>query len=272
MEQTSSPVAVEYYPAGTVAPASVETIKRYSRNAQIYDRYRWSYASTAIDAIMAHANLDTNSVVADIGAGTGMLGAAFLGRVAQVFAVEPNDAMRAVAEQQMALQPTYRAINGRAEETTLSDQSVDCVVVGRAIHWFSPQKSGAEFRRILKPGGWLAILRTPAASGELATAQRALRTTENGWQVESLRNNLKEAPISSHFGHTNFLHLQFHSTRQEEWEDFWGRLCSFPSAPKEEHPKYRQNQAAARALFEHFSLDGLLEITYVTELFLGECL
>ncbi len=44
-----------------------------------------------------------------------------------------------------------------AEKTALADQSCDLVTVAQAIHWFRHDDFYAEVRRVLKPGGLIAV-------------------------------------------------------------------------------------------------------------------
>lgn len=44
-----------------------------------------------------------------------------------------------------------------AEKTTLTDHSCDLVTVAQAIHWFRHDDFYAEVRRVLKPGGLIAV-------------------------------------------------------------------------------------------------------------------
>ncbi len=60
-----------------------------------------------------------------------------------------------------ALQPQYPKLNviaGTAEATGLPDHSIDLITVAQAMHWFDLDKTRAEFARILKPGGWCAVI------------------------------------------------------------------------------------------------------------------
>ena len=45
----------------------------FARKAQKYARYRWDYAPQAIETILDVTGVSTESSVADIGAGTGIL-------------------------------------------------------------------------------------------------------------------------------------------------------------------------------------------------------
>ena len=69
-------------------------------------------------------------------------------------AVEPNAAMIAMKESHPAI--TYR--KALAEATMLPDSFADVVTSFQAFHWFKFSKSLREFRRLLKPGGQLALV------------------------------------------------------------------------------------------------------------------
>ena len=70
----------------------------FSAKAEKYAKYRWGYAPQSIQTIFETTRIGKQSCVADIGAGTGILTRVFVGRVEQIFAVEPNPEMRAIAE------------------------------------------------------------------------------------------------------------------------------------------------------------------------------
>src|SRR6185437_7788535 len=44
---------------------------------------------------------------------------------------------------------------GTAEATGLGNASVDLLCSGRALHWFNLEAAMREFRRAVRPGGWL---------------------------------------------------------------------------------------------------------------------
>jgi ubiquinone/menaquinone biosynthesis C-methylase UbiE len=103
------------------------------------------------------AALGPGSVVADLGSGTGISTEPFLRLGCTVHAVEPNDAMRAAAEELLSGHPELRSVAGTAEATTLPGRSVDLVAAGQAFHWFRPDFARAEIARILRPGGRVAL-------------------------------------------------------------------------------------------------------------------
>jgi SAM-dependent methyltransferase len=71
-----------------------------------------------------------------------------------VVAVEPDDGMRAVAEQALP----GRTLPGSAEAIPIDDTSVDAVVAGQAFHWFDPDRALPEIARVVRPGGRLGVI------------------------------------------------------------------------------------------------------------------
>jgi ubiquinone/menaquinone biosynthesis C-methylase UbiE len=102
--------------------------------------------------------LTTHSRIADVGSGTGLLAVVFLDFGCEVKGVEPNPEMRLAAERVLADRPRFHSVDGRAEATTLPDGSVDFVTAATAFHWFEPWQTRAEFRRILRPAGWVVLV------------------------------------------------------------------------------------------------------------------
>jgi ubiquinone/menaquinone biosynthesis C-methylase UbiE len=245
-------------------------IGRYSAKAGGYAQYRWDYAVEAIQAIFDIAQLSEASTIADVGAGTGMVSRHFVERVRQVFAIEPSLEMRQIAAQSLRQFPPFCNIDGLAEATTLPNRSVDLIAVGRAIHWFPPESTRNEFRRILKPGGWLAILRIPCVDTALLEAIKAIRTEENGWNTTADKSKLAPKPFSFYYGHEEFQKLYFPDIVQESLPEFFGRISSLSPAPNEGHPLYSNFEQAVRKVFDRFSSNGCLTINIATELFLGQ--
>jgi SAM-dependent methyltransferase len=93
--------------------------------------------------------------VLDLGAGTGKLTALLAALGADVTAVDPDPAM--LAELRRGL-PAVRALGGSAEAIPLPDGSVDAVLCGQAMHWFTMERALPEIARVLAAGGTLGGL------------------------------------------------------------------------------------------------------------------
>ncbi|MGA2142679.1 MAG: class I SAM-dependent methyltransferase [Brevinematales bacterium] len=136
-----------------------DNTSRFSNRASDYSAARPGYPPVLLDLLKSEAGLSKSSSIADIGSGTGISALLFLDNGNTVFCVEPNKDMRAAAE--AALQPCYtnfRSSGGSAENTLLESGSVDIVTAAQAFHWFDRDKAAAEFRRILKPGGFAVLI------------------------------------------------------------------------------------------------------------------
>jgi SAM-dependent methyltransferase len=77
--------------------------------------------------------------------------------------------------------------------------SLDLVTIGQAIHWFNLPALFSKLGRVLRPGGWLAVLsRYPSPAGRLHALVERLRYpyTEEGrqgtlqWSISSSPSNL----------------------------------------------------------------------------------
>ena len=75
-----------------------EHTQRFTGRVADYERYRLRYSVAVLDILKKQCGLTTSSIVADVGAGTGMLAELFLENGNRVIAVEPNAEMRAASE------------------------------------------------------------------------------------------------------------------------------------------------------------------------------
>lgn len=127
---------------------------RFSDRAENYAKYRPGYPAAAIDSVLAGLDHSLPLIAADIGAGTGISSRLLAERGVHVIAIEPNLEMREAA----LPHPSVEFHDGSAENTNLSNASVDLVVCFQSFHWFDPEPTLLEFRRILKPTGRLAVV------------------------------------------------------------------------------------------------------------------
>ena len=97
---------------------------KFNHLADIYEKYRPSYPEEYIKDIIIKCHLDSESLVADIGAGTGILTRRFLNNNIQIVGVEPNQDMRKILKR-LEKNPNFRSIDGTAEHTKLKDNSID---------------------------------------------------------------------------------------------------------------------------------------------------
>lgn len=131
--------------------------ENFAAVADAYERGRPEYPPAAVGAFAAELDLAPSARVLDLAAGTGKLTRALLAFGLDVIAVEPQAPLR---EKLIKIVGTERVLDGLAERIPMPDASVEAVTVADAIHWFNHAAAFAEIRRVLRPGGGLAVLTT----------------------------------------------------------------------------------------------------------------
>jgi SAM-dependent methyltransferase len=216
--------------------------------------------------IFSIVGITQQTVIADIGAGTGILTKHFVGKAKMVYALEPGAEMRAQLEKTLAGHPLCQISDRRAEQTGLLDHSIDLITVAQAIHHFEPQPARTEFLRILKPGGWLALLRN---YGTDAVYEKAVEPLYRNFSTADLYERVMRGSADSYFGPARFQTLRFPFEFALDWEHFLGAALSSALTPDESSPNYGAFESRAREVFDTLSVDGLVKSTGETELMLG---
>ncbi len=126
-------------------------------DAETYDRGRPRYGEDAARVLVEELGLGPTAPVLELGAGTGQLSRALVAAGMDVTAVEPLANTRELLVRAIGAD---RVRAGVAEEIPLADHSVDAVLAADAFHWFDESRAMPEIRRVLRPGGGVAILRS----------------------------------------------------------------------------------------------------------------
>jgi SAM-dependent methyltransferase len=127
----------------------------FGATAADYERGRPGYPHDVGEILLRRLRLGPGARVCDLGAGTGKFTRLLLERGLDVVAVEPVHAMRA---QLAEVLPEVTVLDGTAEAVPVPDGTVDAVTVAQAFHWFRADAALAELRRILRPGGGVALV------------------------------------------------------------------------------------------------------------------
>lgn len=245
--------------------------QRFSDRVANYVRYRPGYPDAVVHRICALTGLAPASVVADIGSGTGISSEWLLRHGFEVHAVEPNREMRAAAEHWLGQRPAFHSVPGSAQDTLLPAACVDLVVAAQAFHWFQAQAARCEFSRILKPGGWVALIwnerhldTTPFLRGyEELLIQHATDYT----QVR--HENVGPQVLRSFFLDGQYQTFTVPNEQHFDFEGLKGRLLSCSYAPAEGHPGHPAMIAALVRLFDQYQSGGKVSFIYETRVHLG---
>lgn len=245
--------------------------QRFTGRVESYVKYRPSYPRAILDLLAADCGLTSSSVVADVGSGTGILSTLFLENGNHVFGVEPNPEMRAAAEELLGDHPRFTSVAGTAEATTLDDASVDLIVAAQAFHWFDPRRSRVEFERILRSGGWVALvwnLRRKDATQFLAAYERLLEAhrTDHG-EIEIWRQDANLAETL--FGPDHFSSVTFDNEQVLDLDGLKGRLSSASYIPARGEPGSEAMLREAERIFNEHQTEGRVLIEYDTKVYYG---
>lgn len=248
---------------------ATDPTQRFTDRVADYVRYRPGYPDALLRVLQESAGLAARSVAADLGSGTGISTELLLRAGGTVFAVEPNDAMRAAAEERLGGRPGFRSVAGTAEATTLPDASVDLVAAGQAFHWFRPEPARAEMLRILRPAGGVALFwnrrrdETPFGAGYESVLRR------HGVDYAQVDHRNVDDDVISRFLAPGWERLSFENAQELDLESLTGRMMSASYAPPVGHPWREPAVAALAALFAQHQSAGKVRVEYETVLYLG---
>lgn len=244
--------------------------KRFSNRVANYVRYRPGYPLELLNFLRDTLGLQPNAHIADIGSGTGKLTELFLSAGYIVAGVEPNDDMRAAGEELLARYPTFVSVNGTAEGTTLPDHSADVILAGQAFHWFDRARAGAEFRRVLKPGGWVLLIwnERSEASPFLRDYDQFLRQFSTDYADVNHRH-IDGAVFDQFFGAGQYRVETFVNYQDFDFAGLTGRYLSSSYSYAETHPTHSDAIRELRRLFELYQQQGLVRFDYQTRVYAG---
>lgn len=243
------------------APATAE---RFTGRVESYRQYRPRYPDGVVDLLSAECGLQETSSIADIAAGTGLLAEKFMKRGFTVTAVEPNDEMRAACELLTERFPQLRCAAGAAETTGLVTDSYALVTVAQALHWFDLTKARAEFARILKSGGWCAVVyneRRMSGDAFHDGYEKLLRDFGIDYAMVQ-RQHMSVEKIAGFFAPAPMMRVVFPNAQELTLEALAGRIVSSSYMPKPEHPRHAAMLAAIAALFEKCQKNGRVQLEY----------
>jgi len=247
------------------------TVERFLNRVANYARYRPGYPPDMLEFFKDQLGLKPDSVIADIGSGTGLSSKPFLENGNVVYGVEPNAGMRAAAEGSLKGFPSFRSVDGTANETNLDNGSIDFIIAAQAFHWFDPEPTCVEFKRILKPNGYVALIwneRQLDSTPFLLEYEELLLKFATDY--EKVRHeNINQEKLSSFF-QKSFQKRTFANHQIHDFEGLKGRVLSSSYMPAEGDESYESMIDELQALFAKHAEDGKITILYDTNVFCSQ--
>lgn len=248
-----------------------KSTERFTQTVQDYIKYRPSYPKEVLDLLIDKCDLTKDKIIADVGAGTGLLSKLFLNYGNLVYGVEPNQSMREAAEKDLKKYSNFLIIPGTAEATSLVKHSVDIITVGTAFHWFDIHKTKVEFRRILKIGGWVLLVwnvRNVEQSAFLLDYENLLLKYGTDYKESNARKFDKTA-VEEFFSPNEMKTQSFRNVQQFDWNGLKGRLLSTSYSLRPGDNQYEEMLNELRKIFESHQRNGIVEFLYDTKLNYG---
>lgn len=245
-----------------------DTIERFSNRVENYVKYRPSYPPEVLDLFRDEMNLQTDSAIADIGSGTGISSKIFLENGNSVYGVEPNESMRAAAEEFLKDFPRFTSIDGTSEQTNLLDNSVDFIIAAQAFHWFDKEKTRPEFKRILRENGFVALIwneRQLDTNDFLIDYENLLK--KFGSDYEKVRHDNLDEKMFRDFFQTEFQSRTFLNVQTLDFQGLKGRILSSSYMPSETDALFSPMINELKLLFENHAEKGKIQVLYNTNIF-----
>jgi SAM-dependent methyltransferase len=249
-----------------------DVTQRFSSRVENYIKYRPSYPPVVIETLRRECGLRSDSIVADIGSGTGILTELFLKNGNEVYGIEPNRDMREAAEASLKGYRRFRSVASRAEETNLPDHCVDFITAGQSFHWFDRKKTRTEFARILKPRGWVVLIwndRATTTTRFLVAFEKLLKDYSTDYEQIDHRQ-ITEDVIREFFGSDHVWLKHFNNSQVFDYEGVKGRLLSSSYAPEAGHPNHEPMLAELERIFQAYQDDGKVVFDYVTQMYYAQ--
>ncbi|HET6267905.1 MAG TPA: class I SAM-dependent methyltransferase [Acidobacteriota bacterium] len=248
----------------------MDPTQRFSNRVQFYAQTRPGYPPELLDFFRNELGLTLDSVIADIGSGTGILTEMFLRNTNKVYGVEPNDAMRSFAEESLSRYPNFISIQGTAEQTNLPEGQIDLIVAAQAFHWFDRPKTRVEFQRTLVPHGWVVLVWNTRKTDTTPF----LRAYEDlivrfGTDYKAINHsNITDSDLRE-FYQSPFQRKDFDNFQTLDFEGVKGRLLSSSYMPMQDHPNYSAMLSELERIFKRYCATGNATIEYDTEVYYG---
>lgn len=208
---------------------------------------------------------------ADIGSGTGIFSKMLLSRGVDVYSVEPNDDMRTAAEISLGDFEGFVSVKAAAENTTLNSASVDFITAAQSFHWFDVKLFKQECLRIIKPGGFAALIwNTRDMTSPLIQGNREI-CAHYCRDFEALQSNFdgNADDIEYFYSPRSYeLHV-FKNPVFMDKTSFVGRNLSSSYAPKPEDVNYSRFVKALGKLFDRYEKNGEIIFSYITKMYVG---
>lgn len=245
----------------------------FSGKYSTYSRYRPGYPPKLLRLMEEHTGLTPDSVVADIGSGTGIMSRLLLENGNTVYGVEPNDEMRQYSSMEFKDHSDFHPVKGTGEKTGLPDSSVDLVVCAQSFHWLNPDSAKVEFLRILNKNGQVALIWNDKDQDENSFNSDynliCAKFKKFKPKYNSSGSTLIDRDVLDNFFRGSYIATELENHQDLTLEGVMGRYSSTSYAISPQAPEYDSLVKEMEEAFRKHQKDGFVRIQYITRIFIG---
>ena len=249
----------------------MDNTQNFNGLADDYTIGRPTYSNAFIESLYSQYGFTEQSVIADIGSGTGKFAKQLLDKGSFVYCIEPNDDMRNSAIKELGRYKGFHVVDGTATDTKLPDNSVDFITSAQAFHWFDVALFKKECKRILKSNGSVFLIWN-------------MRDMSSGINQISYDIYSKYCPNFKGFGggiqkddirikqffEDQYEYVEFDNPLFYDNNKFISRSLSGSYSLKNGDENYNEYLGALSDLFERYSKDNVLTMANKTVVYIGK--
>ncbi|WP_165980719.1 class I SAM-dependent methyltransferase [Macrococcus carouselicus] len=242
----------------------------FTTKAALYEKSKPSYPDELLTFLKQKFNIKEDTLIADMGAGTGRFTEKILDLGCRVIAVEPNQTM-ADRLRDSLLCDQLEVSERPAEHTDIEEKSVDLVVAAQSFHWFHWQNFREECRRILKPHGHVCLIWNIKDEDAMIN-----RRTDDICKVYCPDyKGQSEGPTNDHSSIIQFFDGEFELYEAQndscyDQQRFIERCLSSSYALEKADDNYDAFKTALYTIFETFAVEGKVIVPHTTRCYYGK--
>lgn len=130
----------------------------FNEVAELYHRARPGCPEEVVDAVVALSGMSSGGTMVEVGCGTGQITLPFAQRGYRITALEPGDALAAVAARVLAPYPEVTIVQSTFERWRPGPARFDLLLAAQSFHWIEPETGVALATDAVRSGGSVALV------------------------------------------------------------------------------------------------------------------
>lgn len=248
----------------------MNVIEKFKGLAAFYEAGRSEYAEAFIDDLFQKYGVSSDSVIADIGSGTGKFSEQLLKRGIRVYCIEPNADMRGQSGQVLKKYANCSILEGNAADTALPDGSVDFITAAQSFHWFDTKQFQKECRRIIRINRKVFLIWYIVQSSDVIQKNHEINRKYCPNIGKDAFYKIKRDDIRiREFFDSSYERLEFDHPLCYDRDKLINRNLSSSHSLKMGEENFEEYRQALGILFEEYAENGILYVPNKTVVYMG---